>query len=71
MGADPLEVDMEGYSLLHEASNIGNLEMIKMLLSVGCNPKCEANDGSTPIMWAAQHNNDDLMTTLVNNLPEK
>ena len=66
LGANPLEKDPKGYTLLHEAANIGNSGIIKQLLAAGCKPNVRAKDGSTPTMWAAQHGDDALIDLLEN-----
>ena len=64
LGADPLEKTPQGFTLLHEAANIGNRNIVEQLLSAGCDPLAKASDGSTPSMWAAQHGDDDLLRLL-------
>jgi uncharacterized protein len=64
LGADPLETDPQGFSLLHEAVNIGNLEIAKELLIAGCDPNIVAKDGSTPLMWATKHDDEVMLFAL-------
>lgn len=55
-GANPLERDNRGSTLLHWAAGTGNLEAIKVLLpyfsSKGITERTE-RDGATPLHWAA------------------
>ncbi len=60
LGADPLEINEQGFTLLHEAANIGNRECIKMMLAAGCDPRIKAKDGTTAAMWAGQFGDAEL-----------
>jgi len=62
--ADPFETNPQGFTLLHEASNIGSHNIVSLLVEAGCDPSAKANDGSTPVMWATQHEDHDLMAIL-------
>lgn len=64
LGADPMEVDPFGFTLLHEAANMGSKEMVECLLAAGCDRSAKANDGSTPAMWAARQGNGELEALL-------
>lgn len=64
LGADPMEKDLQGFTLLHEAANIGDCEIAKLLVSAGCDPLAKASDGSTPLMWAAKHHDPKLKRLL-------
>lgn len=70
LGADPLETNPHGFTLLHEAANIGSCEMTKQLLAAGCSPHAKAGDGSTPAIWALQHGDDDLVSLLKGRMSE-
>jgi ankyrin repeat protein len=63
-GADAMITDSSGFSLLHEAANIGSVEMVNILINAGCKKNTQANDGSTPAMWANQHDNLELSNLL-------
>ena len=54
-GANPMELDARGVSLLHWAAGCGNLHVVKVLLPYfpeGAFTKAE-RDGATPFHWAA------------------
>ena len=64
-GADPHEVDSNGWNALHFASHSGNVLAIDLFLSEGINVNCAAKDGRTPLMNAALAGQTDAATFLL------
>ena len=57
-GADPQATNSEGWSLLHFASQSGDIPSITLFLEKGLNVNCTAKDGRTSLMVAALEGHD-------------
>ena len=64
-GADPQATDFDGNSLLHFASQSGDVPSITLFLNKGLNVNCTAKDGRTPLMSAALRGHADAATFLL------
>ena len=65
-GADPQATDSGGWSLLHFASQCGDIPTITLFLDKGLNVNCTAKeDGKTSLMVAALFGHDDAATFLL------
>jgi ankyrin repeat protein len=64
LGIDIDKVNDKDFTLLHEAANIGNREIVRMILDAGCDPCIEAKDGTTAVLWAAQHDDQALLAMI-------
>lgn len=71
-GADPNQISMQdGYSALHIASGLGNIEVIKSLLNTptltptDINLANEVDDGKTPLMYAAEEGHTEIVELLL------
>uniref|UniRef100_A0A8C2ZCL5 Euchromatic histone-lysine N-methyltransferase 2 n=1 Tax=Cyclopterus lumpus TaxID=8103 RepID=A0A8C2ZCL5_CYCLU len=62
------QVDEEdGYTGLHHAAKLGNLEIVNMLLETGqVDVNAQDNGGWTPIIWSAEHKHVDVIKVLLN-----
>uniref|UniRef100_A0A8D3CDB0 Histone-lysine N-methyltransferase EHMT2-like n=1 Tax=Scophthalmus maximus TaxID=52904 RepID=A0A8D3CDB0_SCOMX len=57
----------DGYTGLHHAAKLGNLEIVRMLLETGqVDVNAQDSGGWTPIIWAAEHKHVDVIKTLLN-----
>ena len=59
------EQDKEKQTSLHIAVNNENLEMTKLLLTMGASPKIKDINNKTPLEYAEESNNDDLVNLLL------
>ncbi|XP_037404543.1 ankyrin repeat, PH and SEC7 domain containing protein secG-like [Triticum dicoccoides] len=64
-GANPDNVDIIGFTPLHEAAKIGHCEIIELLLSRGAYVDPFSTDHGTPLHVAAQHKQDAAMKILL------
>jgi hypothetical protein len=58
--------DFAGISPLQKASLHGWAEIVRFLLSKGCNTTCEGNDGDTPLIDAVENGHLDVVDLLLN-----
>uniref|UniRef100_A0A672IJ50 Euchromatic histone-lysine N-methyltransferase 2 n=1 Tax=Salarias fasciatus TaxID=181472 RepID=A0A672IJ50_SALFA len=57
----------DGYTGLHHAAKLGNLETVNMLLETGqVDVNAQDSGGWTPIIWAAEHKHVDVIKSLLN-----
>nr|QEO19202.1 putative ankyrin-1 isoform X1 [Cymbidium ensifolium] len=63
-GADPSASSALGATALHHAAGIGDIELLKLLLSKGVNIDSES-DAGTPLIWAAGHGQQDSVKVLL------
>uniref|UniRef100_A0A8C2ZBR4 Euchromatic histone-lysine N-methyltransferase 2 n=1 Tax=Cyclopterus lumpus TaxID=8103 RepID=A0A8C2ZBR4_CYCLU len=57
----------DGYTGLHHAAKLGNLEIVNMLLETGqVDVNAQDNGGWTPIIWSAEHKHVDVIKVLLN-----
>uniref|UniRef100_A0A4W6EPB2 Euchromatic histone-lysine N-methyltransferase 2 n=1 Tax=Lates calcarifer TaxID=8187 RepID=A0A4W6EPB2_LATCA len=57
----------DGYTGLHHAAKLGNLEIVNMLLETGqVDVNAQDSGGWTPIIWAAEHKHVDVIKALLN-----
>uniref|UniRef100_A0A674N6Z9 Euchromatic histone-lysine N-methyltransferase 2 n=1 Tax=Takifugu rubripes TaxID=31033 RepID=A0A674N6Z9_TAKRU len=57
----------DGYTGLHHAAKLGNLEIVNMLLETGqVDVNAQDSGGWTPIIWAAEHKHLDVIKVLLN-----
>uniref|UniRef100_A0A8C4GQS4 Euchromatic histone-lysine N-methyltransferase 2 n=1 Tax=Dicentrarchus labrax TaxID=13489 RepID=A0A8C4GQS4_DICLA len=60
-------VSEDGYTGLHHAAKLGNLETVNMLLETGqVDVNAQDSGGWTPIIWAAEHKHVDVIKALLN-----
>ena len=66
--ANPALVNAENElgSALQQAALTGNLEVVKILIQAGANPNAGQNYGMTPLMWAINGGNKDVILYIVN-----
>uniref|UniRef100_A0A3B5AH39 Uncharacterized protein n=1 Tax=Stegastes partitus TaxID=144197 RepID=A0A3B5AH39_9TELE len=58
---------IDGYTGLHHAAKLGNLEIVSMLLETGqVDVNAQDSGGWTPIIWAAEHKHVDVIKSLLN-----
>uniref|UniRef100_A0AAQ5Y6I8 Euchromatic histone-lysine N-methyltransferase 2 n=1 Tax=Amphiprion ocellaris TaxID=80972 RepID=A0AAQ5Y6I8_AMPOC len=58
---------IDGYTGLHHAAKLGNLEIVGMLLETGqVDVNAQDSGGWTPIIWAAEHKHVDVIKSLLN-----
>jgi len=57
--------DKFGYTALHYASKKGNLEIVKLLVVAGANPKIQEKYGFTPLHEAAENDNVEVLEYLL------
>uniref|UniRef100_I3K7A3 Euchromatic histone-lysine N-methyltransferase 2 n=1 Tax=Oreochromis niloticus TaxID=8128 RepID=I3K7A3_ORENI len=58
---------IDGYTGLHHAAKLGNLEIVNMLLETGqVDVNAQDSGGWTPIIWAAEHKHVDVIKALLN-----
>ena len=62
-GADPLARDSRGFTALHGAAQIGNREVVQLLLAAGADPRAEAQ-GFTPASLAQQRGHREVARKL-------
>lgn len=66
-GANPLDKDEYGTTLLHHTAMLGRLNILKYIIEdCGCNPATENDDGTTALHSAAEGNQLDVVKYLVN-----
>ncbi|KAK3141007.1 hypothetical protein QOZ80_5AG0408850 [Eleusine coracana subsp. coracana] len=63
-GANPSVASNLGATALHHAAGIGNIELMKLLLSKGVEVESES-DAGTPLVWAAGHAQKDAVKLLL------
>lgn len=63
-GADVNAVDFFGRTPLHIAIRQENLDLVKLLISYGANPKAEFDDGCTAIKLAEKMGNEEIIAEL-------
>uniref|UniRef100_A0A667X174 Euchromatic histone-lysine N-methyltransferase 2 n=1 Tax=Myripristis murdjan TaxID=586833 RepID=A0A667X174_9TELE len=57
----------DGYTGLHHAAKLGNLEIVYLLLETGqVDVNAQDSGGWTPIIWAAEHKHVDVIRALLN-----
>uniref|UniRef100_A0A673A3Q3 Euchromatic histone-lysine N-methyltransferase 2 n=1 Tax=Sphaeramia orbicularis TaxID=375764 RepID=A0A673A3Q3_9TELE len=57
----------DGYTGLHHAAKLGNLEIVTLLLETGqVDVNAQDSGGWTPIIWAAEHKHVDVIKALLN-----
>uniref|UniRef100_A0AAQ4QSN0 Euchromatic histone-lysine N-methyltransferase 2 n=1 Tax=Gasterosteus aculeatus aculeatus TaxID=481459 RepID=A0AAQ4QSN0_GASAC len=57
----------DGYTGLHHAAKLGNLEIVNMLLETGqVDVNAQDSGGWTPIIWSAEHKHVDVIKVLLN-----
>uniref|UniRef100_A0A3Q4BHV7 Uncharacterized protein n=1 Tax=Mola mola TaxID=94237 RepID=A0A3Q4BHV7_MOLML len=57
----------DGYTGLHHAAKLGNLEIVNMLLETGqVDVNAQDSGGWTPIIWAAEHKHIQVIKVLLN-----
>uniref|UniRef100_A0A8C5GSA9 Euchromatic histone-lysine N-methyltransferase 2 n=1 Tax=Gouania willdenowi TaxID=441366 RepID=A0A8C5GSA9_GOUWI len=57
----------DGYTGLHHAAKMGNLEIVNMLLETGqVDVNAQDSGGWTPIIWAAEHKHVQVIKSLLN-----
>uniref|UniRef100_A0AAY5KLW0 Euchromatic histone-lysine N-methyltransferase 2 n=1 Tax=Esox lucius TaxID=8010 RepID=A0AAY5KLW0_ESOLU len=60
-------VSEDGYTGLHHASKLGNLEIVTLLLETGqVDINAQDSGGWTPIIWAAEHKHIQVIRALLN-----
>ncbi|XP_041867898.1 histone-lysine N-methyltransferase EHMT2 isoform X2 [Melanotaenia boesemani] len=60
-------VEEDGYTGLHHAAKLGNLEIVNMLLETGqVDVNAQDSGGWTPIIWAAEHKHVEVIKSLLN-----
>ena len=64
-GADPRARHSDGGSLLHFASQSGDIPSITLFLNKGLDVNCTAKDGRTPLMSAALFGHADAVRFLL------
>ena len=57
--------DKHGYTLLHYACKIGNMDIVKFLIEQKCDPSCRDKDGKTPLHHACSYGNMDIVKFLI------
>uniref|UniRef100_A0A669BQ67 Euchromatic histone-lysine N-methyltransferase 2 n=1 Tax=Oreochromis niloticus TaxID=8128 RepID=A0A669BQ67_ORENI len=66
-GACVYHIEEDGYTGLHHAAKLGNLEIVNMLLETGqVDVNAQDSGGWTPIIWAAEHKHVDVIKALLN-----
>ena len=63
-GADIDAQDVNGWTSLHKACQIGNVEMVELLISKKANPKKTSNKGWIPLHIAAINNHYEIIELL-------
>nr|XP_053654815.1 26S proteasome non-ATPase regulatory subunit 10-like [Cherax quadricarinatus] len=58
---------IKGITALHTAVVKGYDDCVKMLLDAGADVNCQDDDGRTPLYYAAENNNVDIVQMLLNN----
>ena len=66
-GADITVRNASGFTLVHEAIQGGNLDLLKAALAApeSPGPNARGNRNITPLMWAAKYNEPDMVTLLL------
>nr|XP_053654673.1 putative ankyrin repeat protein RF_0381 [Cherax quadricarinatus] len=62
-----LEHEINSVTALHIAAAEGYDDCVKMLLDAGADVNCQDDDGRTPLHYAAENNNADIVQMLLNN----
>uniref|UniRef100_A0A6Q2YM74 Euchromatic histone-lysine N-methyltransferase 2 n=1 Tax=Esox lucius TaxID=8010 RepID=A0A6Q2YM74_ESOLU len=66
-GACVYQTEEDGYTGLHHASKLGNLEIVTLLLETGqVDINAQDSGGWTPIIWAAEHKHIQVIRALLN-----
>ena len=65
LGANVKLPDADGDTALHGAAEVGNVEVIRMLLDKGADVNAKNKVGGTPLMWAAVYGNRDAAQLLL------
>ena len=65
LGSNVLGEDDKGFTLLHEAVNLGLYDVIKALIGKGADVNARAKNGSTPIDWAVMRNDKKTIKFLI------
>lgn len=62
---DPRYLLGSGNTPLHDAANLGNIEVVKILLTAGANIDAQCDCGWTPLMRACNSDNTELAKFLI------
>ncbi|KAM4630901.1 histone-lysine N-methyltransferase EHMT2 [Polymixia lowei] len=66
-GASVYHAEDDGYTGLHHAAKLGNLDIVNLLLETGqVDINAQDSGGWTPIIWAAEHKHVDVIRALLN-----
>ncbi|XP_056153973.1 histone-lysine N-methyltransferase EHMT2 [Lampris incognitus] len=66
-GATVYHAEDDGYTGLHHAAKLGNLDIVNLLLETGqVDINAQDSGGWTPIIWAAEHKHLDVIRALLN-----
>ena len=71
LGSDPNIKDSNGWTALHYAAQIGDLESVKILIEKKADINAFSNNGRTPLHMAAKMNRKDVVNYLVDKILEK
>lgn len=64
-GADLEAKGCNGWTALHEAARLGQLEAVDVLLKAGADVNCRDEDGLTPLHSAAVWDNEEMASRLL------